>query len=259
MRIEAKEIRRDFLRKGRGTNILTAVQECNITFESGTLSMIVGRSGSGKSTLLHMLSGVLAPTAGKVLYEGEDLFAMPDERRSAFRNRHIGFVPQGAGGIASLTVRENILLPVSLFGQQKEGASKDATPEKSGSKGLHLGEAGSKGLGFEKTSSADALQRAEEWMQLFGITTLADARPSELSGGELRRMAIARALIQNPEAIFADEPTGDLDDENTRLVFEMLRQAAKDGAAVVVVTHENEGERYADRLYRMNAGVLTEE
>lgn len=222
MEVRAEKIKKEFLRKGAGTNIFTAVVETEFVLEAGTLTVIRGRSGSGKSTLLNMLSGILEPTAGTVHYDNEDLYAMPDTVRSQFRNRHIGFIPQGQSAIASLTVRENILLPFSLYGEV----------------------------------DGDANVLADELMKELAITPLAEAMPTELSGGELRRMAIARALIRKPKVLFADEPTGDLDDENTEIVFRMLRRAAEDGVAVLMVTHEGDAEQYADRVYRMDAGVL---
>ncbi len=222
MVVRAQNIKKEFLRKGRGTNIFTAVAETDFALEAGELTVIRGRSGSGKSTFLNMLSGILEPTAGTVHYDKDNLYAMPDAARSRFRNQHIGFIPQGQSAIASLSVRENIMLPVSLYGAADKAAE----------------------------------ERADALMDELAITPLAEAMPTELSGGELRRMAIARALLRRPGVLFADEPTGDLDDENTKVVFHMLRQAAKDGTAVLMVTHEGEAQQYADRLYRMTLGVL---
>lgn len=222
MEVRAKQIKKEFLRKGAGTNIFTAVAETDFVLETGTLTVIRGRSGSGKSTLLNMLSGILEPTAGAVYYDNENLYEMLDTARSRFRNRHIGFIPQGQSAIASLMVRENILLPFSLYGEMDEKAD----------------------------------VRTDELMEELAIVPLAEAMPMELSGGELRRMAIARALVRKPEVLFADEPTGDLDDENTGIVFRMLRRVAENGVAVLMVTHEGEAEKYADRVYRMDAGVI---
>ena len=225
MRVRAEKIRKDFLRKGKGTNILTAVAGCDFSMEEGSLSVLMGRSGSGKSTLLSMLSGLLTPTEGRVFYGEVDLYAMPDDKQSAFRNRHIGFIPQGQSAVSSLSVLENILLPFSLFGEEKEG---------------------------------EVL--AGELMERLGILSLKDAYPAELSGGELRRMALARALIRMPSVLFADEPTGDLDDENTKIVLDVLWEAAhKGGQAVLLVTHENEAKAYGDRVFRMDAGKIVQE
>ena len=219
MVIRGENIKKEYIRKHGGSNVLTAVDTCSIELAPERLTVVRGRSGSGKTTLLNMLAGILQPSEGRVFYDDTDIYAMNDEAVSAFRNRNIGYIPQGKSAVASLTVRENILLPLTLYG---------------------------------KTDDAGADQLIRE----MDLWELRDARPEEMSGGELRRMAIARALLQRPAVIFADEPTGDLDDENTAAVFQMLKRAADDGAAVMVVTHEGEAAGYADFIYRMDKGVL---
>ena len=221
MQIRAEKIKKEFYRKSKGTNIFAAVNTCDFIMEEGTLTVIKGRSGGGKSTLMNMLSGILQPTEGKILYGDVDIYSMKDKELSEYRNRHIGYVPQGKSAIVSLSVIENIMLPEILYGESNEDG-------------------------------------AVELMDKFGITHLRDAMPEELSGGELRRMAIARALIRKPEVLFADEPTGDLDDDNTVIVFEALREIANNGTAVLMVTHENDAEKYADKIYRMDAGELSD-
>jgi len=225
MKLLAEQVSKEFLRENRakGTNSFFAVQETDFALGEGALTVLMGRSGSGKSTLLNMLGGLSIPSSGRVLLDGNDLYALPDRERSHQRNRHFGMIPQGQTALQSLTVLENILLPYSLYGEEPDA------------------------------------DRAEELMQLLDIGSLRDAKPAELSGGELRRTAIARALIRRPAVILADEPTGDLDDENTAAVFRLLKNAAGAGASVLVVTHENDAVQYADRLYRMHAGVLTAE
>ena len=219
MEVNAWNIQKDFMRKNRGSNIFTAVHPCDFLLPAGKLTVVSGRSGGGKSTLLNILSGILAPTSGKVCYDDQDIYALSDEKLSEFRNRHIGYIPQGKSAVSSLTVLENIMLPLTLFGDRDD-------------------------------------QEAMRLMELFEIAHLKDVLPNEMSGGELRRMAIARAMMRKPEVLFADEPTGDLDDQNTKLVFRVLREAADQGAAVMVVTHEGEAAGYADRVYRMDAGEL---
>ena len=221
MQIRAEKIKKEFYRKSKGTNIFAAVNTCDFIMEEGTLTVIKGRSGGGKSTLMNMLSGILKPTEGKILYGDVDIYSMKDKELSEYRNRHIGYVPQGKSAIVSLSVMENIMLPEILYGENNEDG-------------------------------------AVELMDKFGIAHLRDAMPEELSGGELRRMAIARALIRKPEVLFADEPTGDLDDDNTVIVFEALREIANNGTAVLMVTHENDAEKYADKIYRMDAGELSD-
>ena len=222
MEITAEKITRQYFRKSRGSNVFQALKETDLTLEPGRLVEITGRSGSGKSTMLNILSGLLAPTSGKVLYDGTDIYAMGDAERSRFRNQNIGIIPQGQTGLHSLTVLENVLLPCTMYG--------DEIPE----------------------------EKAVALLERVGIAELRDTYPNELSGGEMRRLSIARAMLRNPEIILADEPTGDLDDENTHAVLKLLREAADNGAAVLLVTHETEAAAYADKVYVMDGGVLRE-
>ena len=224
MKLTAEKITKEFIRVSGGTNRFTAVTETNFELPEGKVTVLSGRSGSGKTTLLNILSGLLPPTTGKVLLDGRDIYAMPDKKLSQLRNVSFGIIPQGQTAIHSLTVRENILLPITLYGDDIKEAS----------------------------------VYANELMKRLDIAQLADIRPAELSGGELRRMAIARAVIRRPAFLFADEPTGDLDDENTKVVFEFLRTAAAEGASVLIVTHEDIASEYADKHLTMTSGVLSE-
>ncbi len=201
MQIKGSGISKDFIRKKNGSNVLNAVMCCDIRLDSGELTLLKGRSGGGKSTLLNMLSGVLAPSSGNVYYDDVDIYALEDSELSRYRSDNIGYVPQGKSAISSLNVMDNIMLPGILYGKRDE-------------------------------------DRALELMERFNIEGLKEAKMDELSGGELRRMAIARALFNRPKVLFADEPTGDLDDENTRIVFDVLREIADDKVAVLLVTHE---------------------
>lgn len=224
MKLEAQAISRIFFRKAKGTNFFNAVEKTDFIIEGGTLAEITGRSGSGKTTFINMLAGLLTPSEGKVLLGGEDLYALDDEKRSVLRNNSIGIIPQGQTGLGSLSVMENILAPAAMYGH---AAGKET--------------------------------RAKELLEMMGIADLENVYSNELSGGELRRMAIARALINDPQIIIADEPTGDLDDEATVMVLNLLKSYAAKGAAVVMVTHENTALDYADRIYRMEKGILTEQ
>ncbi len=223
MKLTAKGISKQFPRVTGGTNVFYAVKETDFQLPAGILTVLEGRSGGGKTTMLNILSGLLAPSSGTVALDGIDLYQMSDDDLSRFRNQQFGVIPQGQSAVGSLTVLENVLLPVTVYGD-----------------------------------GAGAEDRARELLEQLGIGPLADVLPRELSGGEMRRMAIARALIGDPEVIFADEPTGDLDDENTEVVFRILREIADRGKAVLLVTHEKEAERYADQVFHMDAGVLTE-
>ena len=228
MDIIGQMLHKDYIRKTGSSNVFTALFETDITLSSGTVTVIHGRSGGGKSTLLNILAGIVTPTSGNVFYDDMDFFSLDDEKRSSFRNRHIGYIPQGTSAVSSLNLRENILLPLALC----DDTSIDTKSVKT---------------------------RADELMKRLDIIGICEAKPSELSGGELRRMAIARALLFSPELLFADEPTGDLDDDNTRLVFDMLKSSASEGSAVLIVTHENDIQGLADKIYRMDAGVLFDE
>ncbi len=222
MKLIAQSIMKDFPRAGKSSCCFTAVQPLDLELESGKMIEITGRSGSGKSTLLNMLSGMLTPTSGRVLLDGTDLYALDEKALSRLRNERIGLIPQGHTALLSLTVLENVLLPAVLY-------RREAPPE----------------------------DRARELLSLVGIAQLSDAAPDELSGGELRRMAVARALLLGPGVILADEPTAGLDTENTLAVLALLRRAADDGAAVLLVTHESEAAQFADLVYTMDGGRLT--
>lgn len=228
MILRAENVSRRYFRKTGEANYFDAVKEVSLTLESGTVTVLEGRSGSGKTTLLHMMAGLLSPSEGKVFADETDLYGLSDAELSMLRNRKIGVVPQARSAIHTLTVRENILLPCSMYGKEKT-------------------ESGARSAG----------ETCEYWMDQLGISALADSRPAELSGGELRRMAIARALTADPQAILADEPTGDLDDENTQLVLKIFRKTAEEGKVVLLVSHDPQTLSYADHCYRMDGGVLT--
>ena len=221
MIIEATGLTKEFARARGGKRLFTAVHPLDIGLEERQLTVVSGHSGSGKSTLANMLAGILTPTAGHVRLDGTDLYSLRDEELSRLRNERIGLVPQGHTALRALTVLDNVLLPSILY-------TKDEAP-------------------------AD---RARELLAAVGLGDLADAAPTELSGGELRRMAIARALLMDPAVVVADEPTAGLDSANATAVLTLLRDAADRGTAVLVVSHEAEAQRFADRSYVMEDGHL---
>lgn len=221
MIIEATGLTKEFARARGGKRLFTAVHPLDIGLEERQLTLVSGHSGSGKSTLANMLAGILTPTAGHVRLDGTDLYSLRDEELSRLRNERIGLVPQGHTALRALTVLDNVLLPSILY-------TKDEAP-------------------------AD---RAHELLAAVGLGDLADAAPTELSGGELRRMAIARALLMDPAVVVADEPTAGLDSANATAVLTLLRNAADRGTAVLVVSHEAEAQRFADRSYVMEDGHL---
>lgn len=222
MELRAENISQDFLRDSAREGYIVAVAETDLCLSSGTVTAVMGRSGSGKSTLLHILGGLLPPVTGKVFVGATDLYALPEDARAALRSSSLGIVPQQLMSLRALTVRENVLLSALLYGRE-QGVS----------------------------THADAL------MERLGIASLAHVYPSELSGGELRRMMIARALAGTPQILLLDEPTGDLDAENTRRVLELVRETADAGTAVLLVTHERAAASYADVCYTMAEGRLT--
>ena len=223
MHMKAENISKRYFRKTGGANYFLAVKPLDLALRGGETAVLIGRSGSGKTTLLNMLCGLLPPTGGKVWIDDTSLYSLDDQALSRLRSERIGVVPQGRSAIDTLTVQENILLPAKLYGRPLP------------------------------------VEEARQWMERLGIAHLRDARPAELSGGELRRMAIVRALAQSPDFLFADEPTGDLDDENTHLVLSALRDYAHEQKkAVFIVTHESDAMEYADRSFRMDGGQLSD-
>jgi putative ABC transport system ATP-binding protein len=230
MILTANAISKKFNRLRKDSNIFTAVSETTLSLEGGKLYVVSGHSGSGKSTLLNMLSGLLAPSSGNVLLDGKDIYTLNDRELSALRNKNIGFLPQGQTAIYSLNVLENVLVPYTLHGSKAK---------------------------YEKDYET-AEEYALSLLEQVGIADLATEMPSNLSGGEIRRMAIARALIRKPSFLFADEPTGDLDQKNTQIILEMFRSLANSGTSVFLVSHDREANSYGDVLYEMNNGILTQ-
>lgn len=223
MIIEATGLTKEFARARGGKRLFTAVHPLDIGLEERQLTLVSGHSGSGKSTLANMLAGILTPTAGHVRLDGTDLYSLRDEELSRLRNERIGLIPQGHTALRALTVLDNVLLPSILY-------AKAEAP----------------------------VDRARELLAAVGLDDLADAAPTELSGGELRRMAIVRALLMDPAIVLADEPTAGLDSANAAAVLTLLRDAADRGTAVLVVSHEAEAQRFADRSYVMEDGHLRE-
>lgn len=221
MELRAENISQDFLRDSAREGYIVAVAETDLCLSSGTVTAVMGRSGSGKSTLLHIMGGLLPPVTGKVFVGATDLYALPEDARAELRSSSLGIVPQQLMSLRALTVRENVLLSALLYGREQD-----------------------------VSTHADAL------MERLGIAHLAHVYPSELSGGELRRMMIARALVGTPQILLLDEPTGDLDAENTQRVLELVRETADAGTGVLLVTHEREAASYADVCYTMAEGRL---
>lgn len=231
MILKAEKLSKQYTRKSRNTNFFYAVQETDFELPENSLIEICGRSGSGKSTFLNMLSGILTPSSGKIFIEENqnenykiDLYSMDDEKLSAFRNKTFGVIPQGQSGLSSLTVLENVKLPALVYGED----------------------------------SKDLENLALLLLEKLGIADLKNEFPQNLSGGEMRRMAIARALINKPKFIFADEPTSDLDDENTQNILRLLQKISRENVGVLLVTHETAAANYADKIFKMDSGRVSE-
>ena len=228
MKIRLEGASKEFIRQGRGSNVLVAVAEANLELEEGKVTALSGPSGSGKSTLLNMMAGLLPPTKGKVLLDDKDLYSLDDSELSKIRNKHIGIIPQGQSALQALTVLENVMVPYILY---NKAAGKE----------------------YEEVK-----KRAEELLALAGMEELKNVMPSELSGGELRRMAVCRSMVLKPELIMADEPTGDLDEENTEIVMKLLKGNAENGSTVLVVTHDSQVYEYADKVLEMRKGIISD-
>lgn len=217
--IDVKRVGKHYERGGRP---FWAVKGATLTVSEGEFVTLLGRSGSGKSTLLNMVVGLLAPTEGTVTLCGQALAGMSDEAASALRNRAVGFVPQGAGVLSTLTVLDNVRLPAYLSAGVREEEG-----------------------------------RALELLEAVGLKELANQYPSALSGGELRRVAIARALMNRPKVIVADEPTSSLDADNAAMVVDIFKKLARGGTGVLMVTHDTSSIEQSDRLFDMVGGVLS--
>jgi putative ABC transport system ATP-binding protein len=201
------------------------LQDVDLTLARGELCVVVGRSGSGKSTLLNLVGGIDVPSAGEIVVDGVDLGRASEEARTAFRRRHVGFVFQAFNLIPTLTVEENLRLPLELTGRP----------------------------------AAEARGRARALLADVGLPDRADAFPEQLSGGEQQRVAIARALAHEPLLVLADEPTGNLDLDTGRLVLALLdRLTRRAGRTMLMATHSPEVVGLADRIVRIQSGRLVE-
>ena len=204
---------------GSGETAVHALRGVDLTVENGEFVAIVGTSGSGKSTLLHMLGGLDRPTAGKVLVDGQDIFAFKDEALTIFRRRRIGFVFQSYNLVPMLSVYENIVLPIQL-----DGAKVDE-------------------------------DYVSEVIRTLGLSDRLHSLPNQLSGGQQQRVAIARALATKPAIVLADEPTGNLDSKTSQDVLGLMKVTSQRfGQTMVMITHNEEIAQLADRVVRIEDG-----
>lgn len=207
-----------------GSGSLTVLDNVSFSVRQGNTISIVGPSGSGKTTLLGLCAGLDVPTSGIISLMGFKLNAMTEDDRAYIRNQYVGFVFQNFQLLSTLTALENVMVPLELRGEK------------------HV------------------KQKAEELLVRVGLEKRVDHYPSQLSGGEQQRVAMARAFITDPKILFADEPTGNLDDENASHVTELLFSLNKQqGTTLVLVTHNLELARKTERILRMKGGKLVEE
>jgi putative ABC transport system ATP-binding protein len=215
--VEARGLRRVY---GNGPDAVHALRDVDLSIGAGELVAIMGPSGSGKSTLLHLVGGLDRPDAGEVLIEGESLADLKDDALAHVRRRRIGFVLQFFNLFPLLSARENVAFPLLLDGRD------------------------------------DALALADAALERVGLAGRAEHRPGQLSGGEQQRVAVARALATEPAVVLADEPTGSLDSLAGEDVLRLLRAAADDGHAVLLITHDAPAAAYADRVVRLRDGAV---
>lgn len=247
------DLTRQFVRRGTPFD---AVSHVNLTVDAGEFIAIVGRSGNGKSTLINMVAGLIRPTSGTVSVAGRNVADLGDK---------------------ALSVLDNVILPATMFPEPlpfaQNAEATDAVAQAAATNDEAAADSAADPFmpdviapitDQENTPSNTAASRSDLFATrartLFtqlGVADLADSYPRELSGGEMRRVSIARALMNQPSLLIADEPTGDLDQESTDIVMRLLRDQANNGTAILMVTHDPDALEYADRVYRMDAGVLS--
>ncbi len=206
-----------------GRRVVEAVRGVTVAVTGGEFVAIMGPSGSGKSTLMHLMGALDTPTTGRAVFQGRDLQTLTDRERSLLRRSRIGFVFQAFNLLPTLTAAENVALPMLLGG----------------------------------TRRSDAIQRATASLDRVGLASRAGHFPDELSGGEMQRAAVARALVGDPDVVLCDEPTGNLDSANSKEILTLLAGLPKPGArAVVMVTHDHSAARYGTRTVTIRDGLL---
>ncbi|MBU7016793.1 MAG: ABC transporter ATP-binding protein [Theionarchaea archaeon] len=200
-----------------------ALRGVSLDVEEGEFISIVGTSGSGKSTLLNLVGGLMKPTSGKVYVKGEDLSRMDENQLALFRRQYIGFVFQSFNLVNTLTALENVELP----------------------------------LVFSNIGASERDRRVKKLLKDFGLEDRLTHRPAELSGGQQQRVSMARAIINNPEIILADEPTGNLDTRTSQEIMEVLYNLNKRGQTFLVVTHDMDVAHYGNRIVYLTDGQIT--
>jgi len=205
---------------------LKVLKNIDLEIYSGDINLILGASGVGKSTLLHILGGLDRPTSGTVIFEDKNIFEFNDEELANFRNTKIGFVFQFHHLLNEFTALENICLP---------------------------------GL-INRKNKKEVFEKARYLLNEIGLSDRADHKPNELSGGEQQRLAVARALINSPKIVFADEPTGNLDMENSKLLHQLIVKLNRDfNQTFLIVTHNQDLTQYANNIFKIKDGIIIKE
>ncbi len=221
MILQAKNIYKSFQKDK--DNRLEILKNVSLEIEENKITVIVGASGAGKSTLLHVLSGLDSVDSGEILFQGIEITKMPDDKLAKFRNKHIGFVFQFHHLLPEFTALENVALAQMIAGKSKTKAFKEAS-----------------GL-----------------LKLMGLENRKDHKPAELSGGEQQRVAVARALVNKPDIIFADEPTGNLDSKNSKILHRLFIQLKEElNVTFLVVTHNPDLVNIGDSILEMKDGQI---
>ena len=218
--LEVENITKKFIRGDRG---FYALEDVSFSVDKSELVYIKGKSGSGKSTLLNLIAGLLRPDSGSVNFNGVDISTYSDEKISEYRNVSIGYVPQSLGTLPNLTMAENVELPFHIYKKQDS-----------------------------------ARERALMLLDKMHILELKDEFPRSLSGGELKRVLLARALMNEPKLIITDELTSDLDSATTKDIMKILYDIHESGTTLIMVTHDDDIIRDKDRVIHMEAGKLTD-
>ena len=210
---------------GSGEATVTAVSDISFQIESGEFIGVMGESGSGKSTLLSIMGAMNAPTSGRFAVDDIDIYSLGQEKQADFRREFLGFIFQSFHLVPYLTVFENVMLPLTIV---KKGKSQ------------------------KRTMVEDALSQVR-------LLDKADRLPNQISGGEKERVAIARAIVNEPPVLLADEPTGNLDTKTTAEIMELLQNLNTEGMTIIMVTHSPECARYARRIMQVSDGRLVED
>jgi putative ABC transport system ATP-binding protein len=222
MVLEVKDLTKKYMKASR---VFAAVSRVTLSLEAGDCCSIFGCSGSGKSTFLNMAAGLTVPTSGSVTLDGQDIAALNEKELSYLKDSKIGYIPQAQNIQANLTVFENVCLPFYLC---------------------------------MKARRHGPARRTVALLEQAGISHLAASYPRQLSKAELRRVSIARALINNPALLIADEPAGDLDAGNAAEIMKLFRLISEEGTAILLTTREPPPPNYGTKVYSMTSGILTE-